>query len=276
VTGREPDDNQEHADTRSGFVRSLAVTVLSALAGVALASLAWYGGPIAWDTIKAHPYFAVPNIEVDGNLRLSRQEILEWAGIADGMSIWDAPPGALRLRLQKNPWVERARVRREFPNELSIHLQERRPVALAQLETLSYVDRRGHVLGPLRQDDSRDFVIITGLREADDFAAIGLHRAVKLLRLCERLNCFESVSEVQVDRQRGLAVFPMHVSVEIVLGWGGWRGKLARSGRVLAAWHSRLDQLATIDVSFQDIAVVRLRQAENPAQQLPAKRGTRI
>jgi cell division septal protein FtsQ len=259
------------------MVHRLWVTVVSALAGVGLATVLWHAVPLAWQAVKTHPYFAVSSIVVHGHLRLDREEVLRWAEVADGMSIWDASPAAVRLRVQRSPWVEQAQVRREFPNYVSIRIQERRPVALAQLDELTYVDRRGRLLGPLRTDDSRDFVVVTGLQHAEEeFAQIGLHRALELLRLCERMACFDAMSELHVDRHRGVTLFPVHQSVSVVLGWGGWREKLARATRVLAAWQEQIDRLAVVDVSFRNLVVVRLRDDGRPTAQPAAKRGMRV
>jgi cell division protein FtsQ len=273
-----PNSTDSDRSWMGGWVlRRASITTLSALCGIGLATVLWHGVPAAWALVKAHPYFAVKEIDVDGNLRLSREDVLEWTSLRLGSSIWDAEPSTLRMRLQKNPWVEHARAWREFPSRVGIRVQERRPVALAQLAQLTYIDRHARMLGPLGDEDSRDFVVISGLEDAgEEFVNVGLHRAVKLLRLCERMNCFEALSEVHVDRKRGITLFPMHTPVAVVLGWGGWREKLTRSARVLAAWQGQVDRLGTIDVSFRGIAVVRLRDEAAPGVEVKPKHGMRV
>jgi cell division protein FtsQ len=217
-------------------------------------------------------------IEIDGNRRLSRDEILRYAGVQMGSSVWDATPSTLRLRLQSHPWIQRVSVQREFPDRLMITLRERRPVAIARLATLSYVDRDGHILGPLHDEDSRDFPLITGLEgaEAEDFRSIGVHRALQLLRRCQRMNCFDAVSEVHVDRQRGVTVFPLRTAVAVVLGWGNWRAKLAHSARVFAAWEGQMGRVVAVDVSFRDLVVVKLREERHPTVVRSSKHGVRV
>jgi len=258
--------------------RGFAVSAGSAVAGLCLAAAIWQGAPTLWRTLKGHPYFRVTTVDVAGNLRLSRADILQSAGIAEGMSIWDAVPHTTRMQIEQNAWVERASVRREFPSRISIRVRERRPLAIARLDGLQYVDRHGRILGPLRDDDSRDFVIITGLQqnESDGFTAVGLHRAARLLRLCERVACFEALSEVHVARRRGITVYPARPPVAVTLGWGGWREKLVRSARVFALWEGQAERLEAVDVSFRDQVVVRLRTEERPAPTRPRKRGVRV
>ncbi len=250
----------------------------AALCGVTLAGTLWYGVPRALHATRSHRYFALTDITVEGNRRLSRAEVLQWAAVNESTSAWDAAPELVRLRVQSHPWIQRVRTHREFPNHLTIQVQERRPVAIIRLEQLNYVDIHGNILGPLREGDSTDFPLITGLEDkaGEAFVGVGVHRALRFLRLCERLNCFDSISEVHVDRERGLTVFPVRTAVAVVLGWGGWREKLARSARVFAAWDGQLGRLAAVDVSFRDLVVVKLHEERKPAAGRATKKGIRV
>ena len=262
----------------SEWARRLRFGALAALCGVSLAVGVWHGVPRSVRAITSHRYFALTSVEVEGNRRLDRREVLQWAGVSEGHSVWDAAPGLVGMRLLSHPWIQLARVRREFPNRLMITVQERRPVAIVLSDGLRYVDRSGRVLGPLRDDDSRDFPIISGLdgAEVTDFTGIGLHRALQLVRWCTRANSLDSVSEIHVDRQRGVTVFPRRTAVAVVLGWGSWREKLQRSARVFAAWEGQADRLAAVDVSFRDLVVVTLRAEHRPSVAHAPKRGTRV
>jgi POTRA domain-containing FtsQ-type protein len=261
-----------------GWMRRAWVPAVGSLCGVGLAAAVWYGVPWAAKRLAAHPYFALAPIEVDGNRWLTRGEVLEQAGVGDGRSVWEAAPHVLRARLLRHPRIQQATVQREFPNHLRIRVEERRPAAIVRLDALNYVDRHGHVLGPLRDDDSRDFPLITGLEGADarDFIPLGLHRAQQLLRLCERLGGFDAISEVHVDRYGGVTVFPLRTAVAVVLGWGSWREKLARSARVFAAWEGQVGRVAAVDVSFREITVVKLREERHPAAVRASKRAMRV
>jgi len=250
-------------------------SLLAAACGISLAASVWYGLPGILQLAKAHPYFALTTIAVDGNRRITRGEVLQWAGVNLSSSAWDATPDLVRLRLQSHLWVQRVSAQREFPNRLTIEIEERRPVAIVRLDALNYVDRSGRVLGALREGDSPDFPLITGLEEAGPwgFTPVDVHRALRFLRLCRRLNCFDMVSEVHVDRTRGITVFPLRPAAAVVLGWGSWREKLARSARVFAAWEGQVERLAAVDVSFRDMVVVKLRECPAVGR---GKKGVRV
>jgi cell division protein FtsQ len=258
-------------------LRRVRFGAVAALCGIALAAGLRFGIPRVAQHIRAHPYFALAVIDIDGNRRLTPSEVLDWAGVSEGTSAWDAAPDLVRLRLQSNPWIRRASVEREFPRRLKITVAERRPAAIVRLSELSYVDRDGHVLGALRDEDSRDFPLITGLEDVPPaLMPIRVHRVLRFLRLSERMRRLGAVSEVHVDPRRGLTVFPLHTAVAVVVGWGGWREKLARSARVLAAWEGQVGRLSAVDVSFRDLVVVKLREERHPAAVRVRKRGLRV
>ncbi|HUI27129.1 MAG TPA: cell division protein FtsQ/DivIB, partial [Candidatus Kryptonia bacterium] len=168
------------------------------------------------------------------------------------------------------------RVRRDFPRRIVIAVRERVPVAIAVLDALYFVDRSGHLMDRLRDDDSRDLPLITGVRRADldQGAGVLLRRAARLIRLCQRDGCGDGLSEVNVDARRGATLIPLRQPVAIRLGWGGWRTKLARATRVLAAWEGQESRMALLDATYPGEVIVRIRPA--PVAKASTKRGVRV
>lgn len=248
-----------------------------AFSGFLLAVVVVAGAPHVWTRVKAHPYFLLNSVAVEGNLRIADADVLALAGIQPGESVWDVSPTQVSARLGTHPWIQRATVRREGPGRIVIKVRERKPMAIVRFEQLYYVDRRGHVLGTLAADDSRNLPMITGLegeiRRA--FAPVALPRVAQLLRWCERRGSIDDLSEVHVDREDGVTMFPLENDVAVRLGWGRWREKLSRSARVFEAWKGRMEHLASVDVSLPATVVVRPRE-ESEAVQRPAKAGRQI
>ena len=249
------------------------------LLGSSLAIIAgtWWAAPRAWRAIHDHPYFAIRQITVRGNSRLSRAQLLGWAGLHAGSSIWDASPDPVRARLLEHADLADADVRRDFPHRLVISVHERNPLAIAVLDDLYYVDRGGHLMDRLRDSDSRDLPLITGLSmaEMNGRGLLLLQRATRLIRLCLREGCGDSVSEVNVDADRGVTIIPLHRPVAILLGWGDWRTKLARTTRVLAAWEGQESRLAQLDATFANQVIVRLRQQPDDKSHKHGQRETK-
>ena len=68
----------------------------------------------------------------------------------------------LLWELTHNPWVETVRIRRFFPDSLSIAITEREPVAVVNMGFIYYLDKKGNIFKVLNQGDRLDYPVITG------------------------------------------------------------------------------------------------------------------
>jgi len=154
-------------------------------------------------------------------------------------------------------------------------VREERPLAIVGLEDGKgeyYVSSHGHLFAPVEASDARDFPYLTGLARADlkdgeRFGPRALHRALALVRQSGGVG----VSEVHVDRVRGLTLLPVRPSVPIELGWSGFAAKLARLPRVLTLWAGREGEIVAVNLRFDDEVIVRTHPARAAA---PARRAT--
>lgn len=249
------------------------------------------------ERLRHHPYFVINHVAIHGvGPALTPDDVTAWLGLGDSTTVWEATPAAVRERLEAHPFIAAAAVKRIFPGRLEIVVHERQPKAIAVLGDLFYVDRGGATFGPLRPTDPRNLPVITGL-DADAPGGTRnwmLRRALRLLRRCEpsagvvaaatarrpdgRAPCVGPISEVHVDPEDGLVVFPARPRVPLVLGWGSWHTKLERAERALRGWQGPAEQLARLDLRFRNQVVATLRQADAappPAPRLP-KRGRRL
>ena len=251
--------------------RALSVALPGALA-IGLALAAW---PHVRDAAARHPYFAVREVVVRDHHRLPADEVRAAAGIAPGTSIWEVDAAAAEARLAGHRWIRAARVRRELPHRVVIEVREERPLAIVALEDGKgeyYVSPHGHLFAPVEASDARDFPYLTGLARADlkdgeRFGPRALHRALALVRQSGSL----AVSEVHVDRGRGLTLLPVRPSVPIELGWSGFAAKLARLPRVLTLWAGREGEIVAVNLRFDDEVIVRTHPARAA---VPARRAT--
>lgn len=238
--------------------------------------------PVA-ERLRQHPYFVVSQVAIEGvGPALTPDDLRAWIGLTDTTTVWEATPARVRARLEAHPFIRTAAVRRIFPGRLEIVVRERRPEAIAVLGDLFYVDRSGATFGPLRAQDPRNLPIVTGL-DGDVPAGTRswmLRRALRLLRRCERERtppaCAGPLSEVHVDADEGITVFPTSPRVPLVLGWGSWSTKLERAGRALRGWQDSMDRLARLDLRFRNQVVATVRPAAAPPASpapRPRKRG---
>jgi cell division septal protein FtsQ len=245
---------------RSPFIAAFCGTLALAI---------WSVHQPVWAALRTHPYFAVKDLRIEGaGPLLSQEEILAWVGIDERAAIWDLPPVRVQRRLEAHPLIAEAAIYREFPDRFEIEIRERRPEAIAALDQLYYIDREGTLLRALSPRNNPDFPIVTGLtpETPPGYRSFALRRAQRLLRLCERMSCLGGISEVHLDSERGVVVYPVTRRVQVTLGWGSWRQKLRRAEQVLDEWRGHAEQLAGIDLRFRNQAVVRVRKAAEEPQ----------
>jgi len=240
------------------------VALAIALAVVLPTAVGAFAWPYVRDTVRGHPYFALTDVLVRAPHRISADEIRRTAGIVPGMSVWDVDPPAAESRLRAHPWVHSARVRRELPHRAIIQVREERPVAIVVMEHANgaeyYVSARGRIFARVGRGDARDLPYVTGLvpadvAEGDGFASRALRRAIALMRRSGG----PEISEIHLDRKRGLTLMPVRPAIPIELGWQHFEEKLGRLPRVMALWAGREDEIAAVSLFFDDEVIVRTR-----------------
>lgn len=96
-------------------------------------------------------YFAIREIILYGNNQLSDRDLMRIMGIQKSGNIFAVSSEELFTRLMGSPWIQDARLRKEFPGRLMVRVEESVPSALLRDDTgLSLIDRRGRVLEKLK------------------------------------------------------------------------------------------------------------------------------
>ena len=244
--------------------RRLAVAgAAAAVATTGLLALVY--GPALLAAVIDHPYFAVSEIVMTPTHHVRAGALLELAHLRPGVSLWRIEPSVLAEQLESDPWIRRATVRREFPRRLVVDLVEREPAAVLFLDQLYYVDRTGVAFVRVGERDPLDLPFVTGIEAAvvgDDrpFARHAVRQALHLLKSLQAAGLPFRVSEVHIERERGITVYPIEPRVAVAFGWSGFSSKLTHLTRVLEDFRGRERQIREIDLTTEAEAVVRLRQ----------------
>jgi cell division protein FtsQ len=146
-----------------------------------------------------------------------------------------------------------------------VDLTEREPVAILYLDQLYYVDSTGVAFAKVGDRDPLDLPFVTGIEAAivsEDraFARHAIRQALRLLHAMEAAGLPFRVSEVHIERERGITVFPIEPRVALTFGWSGFGTKLTRLTRVLRDFRGRESQIREVDLTMGTAAIVRLRQ----------------
>ncbi|WP_425475522.1 cell division protein FtsQ/DivIB [Mesorhizobium quangtriensis] len=110
---------------------------------------AWLGGqiPAAAQAVTARLGFAVDQVRVSGNRQTSEIDILEQLDLSGWTSLVGFDAEVARERIASLPWVKVASVRKVYPDELEVRIEEREPFAIWQHGSqLAIIERDGRVV----------------------------------------------------------------------------------------------------------------------------------
>ena len=145
-----------------------------------------------------------------------------------------------------------------------IEVEEREAKGIVVLGRLYYVDADGLVFKEVGEGEKTDFPMLTGLKQGDLASqnhAIRqkIREALKVADMMREGSL--ALSEIHFSAHGGLVLYPMVYPIPVHVGWGDWQGKLERLERVLPMWNGKEARLASLDVSFRDQVVAKLRKA---------------
>jgi len=187
---------------RRGWSARLVVVLQVAAILILVGGGAWTG----YQRVLASERLRVERVEVRGSHFLSEGEVRELLGPAVGENILSLDLPALKARLRSSPWVADATVTRTLPNIVRVEVQERVPLALAEIDRLYLMDGDGalvDIYGP--RTGVFDLPIVRGLLGVDEDSRRARARRAGIL-LADLAELAQEVSEVFVEPSGDLRV----------------------------------------------------------------------
>ena len=199
-----------------------------------------------------------------GNVRAAPLELAAAAGVGPGSTLAALDLERVRAGLAGHPWVASARVAVLPPDWLLVGVEERRPIAVAQIGSERWlVDASGSAF--LRAPAGTELPALAGAATRDDarladgvawLAALAAHglAAPRQLTLADRDPTRAPALELAPDAPAPAA--------RVLLGAGERDAKLARLARLFAAGLPELRTSAEIDLRFGADVILRPRLAD--------------
>jgi len=242
------------------YLRPLGRIAL-ALAGAILAGAALV---VAYRGLRSATFCRLKTTEVASCKHLTREEILAMAGVEPGKDLLRLNLKQMGEQLTRNPWVETVRIRRFFPDGLSIAITEREPLAVVNMGFIYYLDKKGNVFKVLNPGDRLDYPVITGIGE-DDMNSDPKGTREALASACELLNILREkgafiladVSEIHYDKDLGFTMFTASGGLPVRIGAGDFHAKLERFARVYRELMAQRPSLQFVDLDYGDRIVVK-------------------
>jgi cell division septal protein FtsQ len=255
-----------------------------ALFAVSLGMGALLAGPLhqqlgGWITLESG---RLESLAIQGNDRLSHEEIADATGVAPGSPLTDIDNEAVEMRLTSHPWIRAAQILRLPPSTLLVRVEERRPAArlagggrhtVAGVERL--VDPDGtpfaQATDPAIGHEGNSLPRLIG----GPSLASGRPHAVlaEAIALLDRLRAGSPAWQMlggavelylpQPQNSEGWVLRTHDQTLEIVLGHEAQLERFDRLEALLRAELPELAQPVRIDLRFADQAVLRRMSASS-------------
>ncbi len=230
---------------------------------VLLGGMLW-GGMKAYRVLTNVAYFRVRTINITGNTMLTRQQILYLLAIPPGATLFQLDLVRMGTRLERHPYIKTVKLRRRFPDTLTVVVQERQPVlrvvagahqAVLDAEGIvlrAFDARRDSSLPQLALRQRRALVPGMHIREWKVQRALALMRTYRKLPISRLIRLIRIRIESSGASVWQIAPYPFRLR----LGEGKVDKQLRRLPVVLAYIAQRHLPVRLIDLSYRQRIIV--------------------
>ena len=213
------------------------------------------------------PWLQVKKIQVEGCVNHTPAEILDIADIRPQVNLLSLNLKQICQQLESSPWIEKAQVKRTFPDQLCISISERKPAALINLNQLHLVDHNGVIFKKVERQEGQGFPILTGigwesLMNHKEKYSVLINEALSLLILFKQKGLHMSyISEINVNPSLGLTVYTTNNTLQIVLGFAPFKKKCERLYIIMEDLKKKNLTAQKIDLNYKHKAFVKIKES---------------
>ncbi|WP_375623458.1 MULTISPECIES: cell division protein FtsQ/DivIB [unclassified Bartonella] len=150
-------------------------------------------------TIISDIGFVVVDVDISGNKRLAKQDILKILELDVAPSIFTFDVERARALLEKQPWIQSANVQKIYPNRMRVSIVEREPYAIWQHEGMvDIVDNTGRVIVPFKGKIVRNLPLVVG-QGAQNAAKVFIQALSVYPEIYNRVRAFVRVGDRRWD-----------------------------------------------------------------------------
>lgn len=205
----------------------LLAGLVAAVAGLCAGSIWLYGKATTSD------FFATRHIDVAGNVRLSREMVLQYGGLKEGENSLAVSIAEVERKLRATPWVEEVSVKRLLPDRFVIKIKERMPTFWVHKDgVLYYANESGEAIAPVESRNFLSLPTLTVETGAEDDVAY-LPRFMKDLHTGSLPVEAGAIASITVSPARGIEIYLEDREMRLSIATDDWAGNLARIGLTL-------------------------------------------
>lgn len=204
---------------RANFVPLVIYSAISVTICIFAYFIIKYGLLIMFSIFSNSEYFEIKKIVVECADENIKEEIILLSGLDKGQSLLKQNLKDLKSRIMRHPNVVNVKIKRQFPNTLTIYLTTRTPIAVAMLDKLYYLDQNGVPYKPVGLIEECDLPIITGVmddnaQETDRRLKFMVNVLKDIITINSNTFTFE-ISEIHYKSDRFVLIYPKEPKASI-------------------------------------------------------------
>jgi cell division protein FtsQ len=214
------------------------------------------------------------NIKATGLTEVSRAEMLPVFGEDIGRNIFFVPLSERRRQLEEIPWIQSATVMRVLPDQISVSVVERQPIAFTrQGQQIGLIDANGILLSmppAMMAQHHYSFPVVTGIEARDSLSARKTRMAL-FQRLLSDLDASgqklsAQVSEVDLTDPEDAHVIMQDDTTLLHFGQDQFLERYQRYKAHIAEWRQQYPALAAVDLRYDQQVVLEMADGAGAAQ----------
>ena len=233
-------------------------------AAVLLAPLLYVGYRATHDVLNAEA-LSITRINVSGNSRLSKGEVVALLDGIRGTSMLTVDLESWRQKLLSSPWVADAAIRRMLPGTVAVAISERKPMGIGHVgDDLYLIDDRGGIIDKFGPNYAEfDLPIIDGLAAPprDNGPLIDEARAALASRVLASLQphpeLARRVSEIDVSDVRDAVLILKGDTAMVRVGAEQFAERLQSYLDLAPVLRERISAIDYVDLRFDERVYVR-------------------
>jgi cell division protein FtsQ len=258
---------------KGALPRKTASRIRIALVAMAVLSIGAvaYGSVYRYGTRNWH--FRVESsdeIYVMGLDKVTRAQVMDVLGGDIGRNVFFIPLEQRRKQLEEIPWIQSATVMRLLPNRIAVQVQERTPIAFAQVNNrVELVDAHGVVMD-LPRKTHFSFPVVLGLRDSDPLSTRAAQMEI-YERLVSELDAggtrySKDLSEVDLRDPEDIraTVADPNGAVLVHLGNDQFLERFKIYLSHIGAWRQQFQRVESVDLRFDGQIIVNPDGSTSP------------
>ncbi len=216
--------------------------------------LGWLG----YVGLSHSPFFEVESVNITGSSKFGHDEILSLIGITNQTNLVAVDKVEIAEELKKTGWIRRVSVEKVYPNSLEIQIQERKPLAIVQLQQgLFYFDKSGFVFAGVKPGEALDFPVVHFADETMVAGKDSMKNVTDFLKYTRSGNpalSIQNVSQIMVDEQGNLTLYMADNPFPVQIGQTKMWQKYKRLAKVLGWLYKKkkFDTVTMIDLEYSE------------------------